>query len=62
MSPKESFFIQAVRKIKAGKLAEAEKDLKALVKKRSQKSEKAEILLAVFQIRRECDKLLKRIK
>jgi hypothetical protein len=41
---------------------EAEKDLKKVVEKRSPKSEKAQILLAAFQIRKECEKLLKELK
>lgn len=59
MSPKESYFVQAVKKMKASKWTEAEKDLKNAAKKKSAKSGKAEILLAALQVRKECQKLLK---
>ena len=62
MSPKESHFIQAVKKIKACKWTEAEKDLKNVAKRASAKSMKAEILLAALEVRKECEKTLKEIK
>lgn len=62
MSPKESFFVQAVKKIKAGKWTDAEKDLKKVAKRASAKSMKAEILLAALEVRKECDKTLREIK
>lgn len=62
MNPKESLFIKGIKKIKAGKLTEAEKDLKKVVKKRLPKSEISEILLATLQIRRECEGLLEEVE
>jgi outer membrane protein assembly factor BamD (BamD/ComL family) len=61
VNPKESLFIQGLKKIKADKLKEAEKNLKKVVKKGLPQSEKAEILLAAIQIRKECERLLKEI-
>ena len=55
-------FIQGMRKIKEGKLTEAEKDLKKVVKKKSLESEKAQILLATLEVRKECKRLLKELE
>ena len=62
MDPKESLFIESIKEIKAGKLKEAERNLKKVVMKKSSKSEKAEILLAALQVRKKCQNLLKEIK
>lgn len=62
MNPKESLFIQGIKKIKAGKLTETEKDLKKVVKKRLPKSEISEILLSALEVRKECQRLLKEIE
>lgn len=62
MDPKESLFIEGIKKIKAGKLSEAEKNLRKAVKKRSPKSEISEILLVALQIRKRCETLIKEIE
>jgi len=62
LDPKESLFIESIKEIKAGKLKEAERNLKKVVMKKSSKSEKAEILLAALQVRKKCQNLLKEIK
>lgn len=62
MRTKESLFIESIKKIKAGKLPEAEKALKKVVKKKLPKSEISEILLAALRIRKECGRLLKKIE
>jgi outer membrane protein assembly factor BamD (BamD/ComL family) len=59
---KESLFIQGIKKVKDGKLMDAEKDLKKVVKKKSPESEKAQILLTTIEVRKECQKLLKEIE
>jgi outer membrane protein assembly factor BamD (BamD/ComL family) len=55
---KESLFIQGIKKIKDGKFKNAERDLEKVVKKKSPESEKAQILLATLEVRRECQRLL----
>ena len=62
MKRKESLFIQGMRKIKEGKFTEAEKDLKKVARKRSSESEKAEILLATLEVKKECKRLLKELE
>ena len=62
LKQKESLFIQGMKKIKEGKLTDAEKDLKKVAKKKSPESEKAQIVLATFEVRRECKKLLKELE
>ncbi len=58
----EKLFIEGIKALEAENYSEAEEKLKKVAKTKTDRSKKAQIILAALSLKEECETLLKKLK